>query len=92
VIVSADPAGSGFVASLPPGREYYRLHAHGSINSGKSLEMLREIAPSVRRGAQRQAGRIHVQSRPVCHINFLVPFEAAVRSLKVEPITALSGD
>jgi putative ABC transport system substrate-binding protein len=36
---------------LAPPEEYYRLHAHGSIISGKSLEMLREIAPSVRRGA-----------------------------------------
>jgi putative ABC transport system substrate-binding protein len=81
----ADPIGSGFVESLPrPGGNITGfIHLEASF-AGKWLELLTEIAPSVKRVAimfnpdTASDGGLYYQ--PV--------FEAAARSLKVEPITA----
>jgi putative tryptophan/tyrosine transport system substrate-binding protein len=85
VTVSADPVGSGFVASLPrPGGNITGFMLMEASLAGKMLEMLREIAPGVR----RVAIMFNPDTAPFVTSNFLVPFEAAARSLKVEPITA----
>ena len=85
-----DPVGSRFVAGLAsPGR-----NITGFINieaglAGKWLELLTEIAPRVKRAA--------IMFNPDTAASggsyFLPSFEAAARSLKIEPITApVRGD
>jgi putative ABC transport system substrate-binding protein len=80
----ADPVGSGFVASLarPRGNVTGVTNTEPSIG-GKWLQLLKEIAPTVRRCAmlanpdtQRDRGAL-----------FLDPFETAARSLDVTTVT-----
>jgi putative tryptophan/tyrosine transport system substrate-binding protein len=82
--IVADPVGSGFVAGLPrPGR-----NATGFINTeagigGKWLQLLTEITPGIKRVAFMFNPDISGAGR-----YRLPPFEAAARSVKVEPIVA----
>jgi putative tryptophan/tyrosine transport system substrate-binding protein len=81
----ADPVGDGFVAGLPrPGGNITGfINLEGAI-AGKWLEFLTEIAP----GVQRAAVMFNPDTAPGGGSYFLPSFEAAARSLKVEPITA----
>ena len=84
-VVVADPVGAGFVAGLPhPGGNITGfLNAEAAIG-GKWLEMLKEIAPHV----TRVAIMFNPDTAPLGGAYFLGSFEAAARSLAVEPITA----
>ena len=82
-MVVVDPVGSGFVASLSrPGG-----NITGFINiaemGGKWLEILKQIAPRI----SRVATMFNPDTAPGGGAFFLNPFEAAARSLAVEPIT-----
>jgi putative ABC transport system substrate-binding protein len=83
-VVVSDPVGSGFVQSLPrPGK-----NATGFINLESSLvskwvELLKEIAPRVTRAAMM----FNPDTAPYAGY-YMRPFEAAARSLGVEPIGA----
>jgi len=82
--VVVDPVGSGFVAGLPrPGG-----NITGFINvepemGGKWLELLKQIAPRMTRVAMM----FNPDTAPGGGTFFLKAFEAAARSLAVEPIT-----
>jgi putative ABC transport system substrate-binding protein len=84
-VIVADPVGSGFVASLPrPGRNTTGFINEEAATVGKRLELLKEIAPTVKRVAiifdpDTAAGRGSY---------YLPAFEAAARALKVESIKA----
>jgi putative tryptophan/tyrosine transport system substrate-binding protein len=82
-VVVYDPIGSGFVAGLPrPGGNITGfMFQEGSI-VGKWLELLTEIAPDLKRAAIM----FNPDMAPYMRAYFLPPFEAAARSLKVEPI------
>jgi putative ABC transport system substrate-binding protein len=78
----ADPVGSRFVASLPqPGANLTGFINIEGGTGGKWLEMLKEIAPSMRRAA----AMFNPDTAPFAKY-FLGPFEAAARALAVEPI------
>jgi putative tryptophan/tyrosine transport system substrate-binding protein len=81
----ADPVGDGFVAGLPhPGGNITGfINLEGAI-AGKWLEALTEIAP----GVKRAAIMFNPDTAPGGGSYFLPSFEAAARSLKVEPIAA----
>jgi putative tryptophan/tyrosine transport system substrate-binding protein len=80
----ADPVGSGFVASLarPGGHITGFINMEASIG-GKWLQLLKEIAPSIKRVAFMFNPDV-----PSGGPYRLPSFEAAARSLKVEPIPA----
>jgi putative tryptophan/tyrosine transport system substrate-binding protein len=84
-----DPVGEGFVAGLPrPGR-----NATGFINmeasmSGKWLELLKDITPSIR----RVAILFNPATAPRGGSYYLDPFNAAARSLGLETIAARVHD
>jgi putative tryptophan/tyrosine transport system substrate-binding protein len=89
-VVVADPVGSGFVASLArPGGNITGFINEEAATVGKRLELLKEIAPAVKRVAimfnpDTSAGRGSY---------YLPAFETAARSLQVEPIAApIHGD
>ena len=84
-VTVADPVGQGFVESLsrPGGNITGFIFTEGAIG-GKWLELLTEIAPSVKRAAIM----FNPDTAPGGGLYFLSSFEAAARSLKVEPITA----
>ena len=84
-VTVADPVGQGFVESLsrPGGNITGFIFTEGAIG-GKWLELLTEIAPSVKRAAIM----FNPDTAPGGGSYFLSSFEAAARSLKVEPITA----
>jgi putative tryptophan/tyrosine transport system substrate-binding protein len=80
----SDPVGEGFVESLsrPGGNITGFVFTEGEMG-GKWMELLKEIAPSVNR-----AGAIfNPDTAPGRGSYYLPSFEAAARSLKVEPIT-----
>jgi putative tryptophan/tyrosine transport system substrate-binding protein len=81
----ADPVGDGFVAGLarPGGNITGFINLEGAI-AGKWLEALTEIAP----GVKRAAIMFNPDTAPRGGSYFLPSFEAAARSLKVEPIAA----
>jgi putative tryptophan/tyrosine transport system substrate-binding protein len=87
----SDPIGSGFVASLshPGGNITGFTHLEPSM-VGKWLELLTEIAPSIKRVAMM----FNPDTAPYVKSYYLLSFEAAARALKVEPIVAPvhSGD
>jgi putative tryptophan/tyrosine transport system substrate-binding protein len=81
----ADPVGAGFVAGLPrPGGNITGFISQEAAMGGKWLELVTDIAPAVRRAAimfdpdKASGGGSY----------YLPAFEAAARSLKVEPIAA----
>jgi putative ABC transport system substrate-binding protein len=81
----SDPVGSGFVASVrrPGGNITGFAYLEPSM-VGKWLELLTEIAP----GVKRVAAMFNPDTAPYARSYYLPEFEAAARSLKVEPITA----
>jgi putative tryptophan/tyrosine transport system substrate-binding protein len=81
----SDPIGDGFVAGLPrPGGNITGfVDLEGSL-AGQWLELLMEIAP----GVKRAAIMFNPDTSPGRGSYFLPSFEAAARSLKVDPITA----
>jgi putative tryptophan/tyrosine transport system substrate-binding protein len=85
-VLVSDPVGAGFVAGLPrPGRNITGFtNIEGAAFGGKWLGMLKEIAPRVR----RVAIMFNPDTAPGGGAYFLGPFEAAARSLAVEPITS----
>jgi putative tryptophan/tyrosine transport system substrate-binding protein len=81
----SDPIGESFVASLPhPGRNLTGFTNFEASMGGKLLGLLREIAPSVK----RVAIMFNPDTAPGGGSYFLPSFEAAARSLKLEPIAA----
>jgi putative tryptophan/tyrosine transport system substrate-binding protein len=84
-VIVADPVGAGFVAGLPrPGGNITGFINVEAAMVGKWLEMLKEIAPDVK----RVAIMFNPDTAPGGGAYFLGQFEAAARSLAVEPITA----
>jgi putative ABC transport system substrate-binding protein len=81
----SDPIGDGFVAGLshPGGNMTGFINYEGSI-AGKWLELLKEIAP----GVKRAAAMFNPDTAPGGGSYFLSPFKAAARSLDVELIEA----
>jgi putative ABC transport system substrate-binding protein len=84
-VTVADPIGSGFVASLarPGGNLTGFINLEASI-AGKLLELLTVIAP----GVKRVANIFNPDTAPSGGLYYLPAFEAAARSLNVEPIVA----
>jgi putative tryptophan/tyrosine transport system substrate-binding protein len=81
----ADPVGAGFVASLSrPGGNITGFITQEKSLASKWLELLTQIAPGVKRAAMI----FNPNTAPDGGSYFLPSFEAAARSLKVEPITA----
>jgi putative ABC transport system substrate-binding protein len=84
-VLVADPIGSGFVASLPrPGGNLTGFSNLESSIAGKWVELLTEIAP----GVTRVVMMFNPDTAPGGGSHFLPSFEAAAKSLKIEPITA----
>jgi putative tryptophan/tyrosine transport system substrate-binding protein len=84
-VVVSDPVGAGFVRSLP--RPSGNITGFINVEAGlgsKWLELLHEIAPSIR----RVAIMYNPDTAPGNGRYFLPSFEAAARSLSVEPLTA----
>jgi len=84
-VIVSDPVGAGFVASLarPGGNITGFINAEAEMG-GKWLELLTEIAP----GLKRVAIIFNPDTAPGGGSYFLGSFEAAARSLSVEPIAA----
>ena len=81
----SDPVGAGFVAGLPrPGGNITGFINMEAAMGGKWLELLTEIAP----GVKRVAIMFNPDTAPGGGSYYLPSFEAAARSLKVEPIAA----
>jgi putative ABC transport system substrate-binding protein len=81
----SDPVGAGFVPSLPrPGGNITGFGNQEPSMGGKWLGLLAEIAPTVKRAAMM----FNPDTAPYVRSYFLPSFEAAARSLKVEPIVA----
>jgi len=84
-VVVGDPVGAGFVASLArPGGNITGFIGEVAEMGSKWLELLTEIAP----GVKRAASMFNPDTAPYVALNFLPAFEAAGRSIKVEPIRA----
>jgi putative tryptophan/tyrosine transport system substrate-binding protein len=83
---AADPVGDGFIASLArPGGNITGFLTMETAMSGKWLQLLREISP----GVKRAAIIFNPDTAPGRGGSYYLPsFEAAARSLKVEPIVA----
>jgi putative tryptophan/tyrosine transport system substrate-binding protein len=81
----ADPVGEGFVAGLsrPAGNLTGFIYTEAGI-AGKWVELLIEMAPAIKRAAIM----FNPDTAPGGGSYFLPAFEAAARSLKVEPIAA----
>jgi putative ABC transport system substrate-binding protein len=83
-----DPVGSGFVASIPrPGGNVTGFITMAPTMSGKWLEMLKEIAPQVK----RVAFLFNPETAPY-FAYYLEPFKAAAPSFAVEAIAAPARD
>ena len=82
-VAVADPVGSGFVANLPhPGGNITGFINIEASLSGKWIEILKEIVPSVSRALLM----FNPDTAPVSY--FLEPLEAAARASAVEPMVA----
>jgi putative ABC transport system substrate-binding protein len=82
-VVVADPVGAGFVAGLPrPGGNITGFINVEAAMGGKWLEILKEITPRIKRGGIM----FNPDTAPGGGTYFLGSFEAAARSLAVEPI------
>ena len=79
----SDPVGAGFVASLsrPGGNLTGFINMEGALG-GKWLEVLKEIAPDIKRAAIM----FNPDTAPAGGSYYLPSFDAAARKLKVEPI------
>ena len=81
----SDPIGTGFVASLPrPGGNLTGFINLEASMGGKWLQLLTEIAPSVK----RVAIMFNPDRAPGSGSYFLPSFEAAARALQLEPAVA----
>jgi putative tryptophan/tyrosine transport system substrate-binding protein len=81
----SDPVGDGFVTSLSrPGGNSTGFINHESSIAGKWVQLLREVAP----GIKRIAAVFNPDTAPGGGLYFLAPFEAATRLLNIELITA----
>jgi putative ABC transport system substrate-binding protein len=81
----SDPVGEGFVAGLPrPGGNITGFITSEASLAGKLLQLLTEIAPSVKRSAIL----FNPETAPGRGSYFLPTFETAAQALKVEPIVA----
>jgi putative ABC transport system substrate-binding protein len=79
----SDPIGSGFVASLPhPGGNITGFTNDDASMVGKWLELLTQIAPSIRRVALM----FNPDMSPYVRSYYRSYFEAGARSITVEPI------
>jgi putative tryptophan/tyrosine transport system substrate-binding protein len=84
-VVVGDPVGDGFVASLTrPGGNITGFGTQEAGMAGKWVELLTEIAPSVK----RVAIMFNPDTAPGGGSYLVSAFEVAARSLKVEPIKA----
>jgi putative ABC transport system substrate-binding protein len=84
-VLVSDPVGDGFVAGLPrPGGNITGFINLEAAMAGKWLELLTEIAP----GVKRVAIMFNPDTAAGGGSYFLPSFEAAARSLKVEPMAA----
>ncbi len=84
-VIVSDPVGAGFVASLPsPGGNITGFINVEAAMAGKWLELLMEIAPSIK----RVAIMFNPDTAPGGGSYFLPSFEAGARSLTVAPIVA----
>jgi putative tryptophan/tyrosine transport system substrate-binding protein len=86
----ADPVGSGFVASLArPGGNFTGLLFSEAAMAGKLVELLTHMAPRIK----RMAVIFNPDTAPSRGSFYLPFFEAAVQTLKLEPIIApVHGD
>jgi putative ABC transport system substrate-binding protein len=84
-VTVSDPVGEGFVAGLPrPGGNITGfIHTEGEF-AGKLLELLTEIAPTVKRAAIM----FNPDTAPGRGSYYLPSFETAARSFRLEPIAA----
>jgi putative ABC transport system substrate-binding protein len=81
----SDPVGEGFVERLPrPGGNLTGFISEEASMAAKWLELLTEIAPTVKRAAIM----FNPDTAPGGGSYYLPAFEAAARSLKVAPIAA----
>jgi putative ABC transport system substrate-binding protein len=82
----ADPVGSGFVESFarPSGNVTGFTNYEYATMSGKWLEILKDLAPSIRRAAIL----FNPDTSPAGGSFFLGSFEAAASAIALEPITA----
>ena len=79
-----DPVGSGFVANFDrPGGNVTGFTNHEPTMAGKWLELLKEIAPRVRRAAL-----LYNPATAPYFEQFLGPFKTAAASLGVEAIAS----
>lgn len=84
-VTVSDPVGAGFVASLSrPGANITGFINLEATMGSKWLELLKEIAPSVK----RVAIMFNPDTAPGGGLHFLPSFETAARSLGVVPVTA----
>jgi putative ABC transport system substrate-binding protein len=84
-----DPVGEGFVAGLPrPGRNVTGFINMEASMSGKWLELLKEIAPNIR----KVAILFNPATAPRGGSYYLDPFNAAAQSLGLETIAAHAHD
>src|SRR5262249_25838937 len=84
-LVVTDPVGAGLVASLPrPGGNITLLSNVEGTFGGKLLSLLKAIAPHIKRAAVM----FTPETAPGRGLYHLGSFEAAARSLAIEPITA----
>jgi putative tryptophan/tyrosine transport system substrate-binding protein len=83
-VIVADPVGSGFVASLSrPGGNATGFTIMEPTTSGKWLELLKDIAPQIKRAALL----FNPRTSPFAHY-YVKPFEAAAVSLGLEAVVA----
>jgi putative tryptophan/tyrosine transport system substrate-binding protein len=84
-VTISDPVGAGFVGSLPrPGGNMTGFLNQDPSMGGKWVQLLTEIAPSVKRVALM----FNPETAGYPETIYQVPFEAAAQLLKVEPITS----
>ena len=84
-VIVTDPVGAGLVASLSrPGGNITGLSNVEGTFGGKLLSLLKTIAPHIKRAAVM----FNPETAPGRGLYHLGSFEAAARSLAIEPITA----
>jgi putative ABC transport system substrate-binding protein len=84
-VIVSDPVGDGLVASLPrPGGNVTGFINYEASMAGKWLELLKEVAPSIRRAALIY----NPETAPDGGSYFWKAFEASASSLQVEPVMA----
>jgi len=82
-VTASDPVGDGFVATLArPGGNATGFTNNVSSMSGKWLELLKDIAPTI----ERVAIMFNPASAPTGGAYFLLPFETAAASAAVKPL------